>query len=1110
MTDRQELIRNAVAFLTDPKTQASPLAQRVQFLEAKGLTGPEIEQAMRQANSSGSHPSPLQPSFGPVYGPLPYIPQQQPPWDWRDYFITAVISGSLAYGTIALARKYLFPHLQPPSSTAYQEDRDALTAQFDAAEAILKEISAETSAIKAAIESQQEKVDKATADVEAAVQQMREGESGARDEMREIREEVNNIREMIPKMIEKNKEAQTQSLGELQQDLKSLKTLLLSRTPSTSTPAPPLPIIPPRPSIPSWQLSGSSSNPVNPSSSLAPLSVNGFAQPRISQGTPRSTSLERGRPSSPAAKPLTERPFKPRLEDRLRASFTIGDASNSSTPTASSRVSPVPQLVTEHPLSPDIDHPLSPTSIPLPSSPPPNDHAHCHDPLPLDASLSLPDPLSTILPDASNKSVPVDPGSSVIIGPELVDQHSPQKSPVADTPMLPQVSEQKPAASEEGTEVYDTTHPTIIPGSSHDSTISNAESVVGTPQTDRHESDVDSIPVEESQSEHSSSTNVEALQERLKVMEQRFADVSTSFARLQAEKSAADKVVQELTSAQSSQDADGLRDYLQNAHLKVEMSQDEIKRLTGKLARQNDRIEELRETHRLESRSQIELVDELRSQLQQSETLLKATRSSNSQLEADVSKQKNETYQLRAEAERLSGLAKDEEEKRSKAISLLKTVRQKLVKAEKDREDALKDAASLRDSQRIERDREQIDREKLQGELNKLKVEKEVSLADLRAQFEKDLMASKQRSEREISALRSQFELETIAAKSSQEQVIGLKDAQIGRLERSVQSLSAEKDSLFDQLQIRQAEGESAQSLLEVLQGQNTELQYQVREKDDRITLLNEELGDARQDQHVGVSDPSTSPEEVAKLLAAAESRHEAKLAVLRQELAAMEAERVEVETEWRRKVEAKVQEAQKWKAMVDTTSQSRQDDDDRTQELQVEVERLQLAARAHNHEVSQLRRQIERLTHDEETTRQQISDQVKRISDLDQQLEEMRVKELQARTHNKTLREELRKVQSSAALLDRQRGPGVGYWSSPNTSDVNLSPTSAPSQPASTSRPDSPVTASSDEDVNLEYLRNVILQFLEHKEMRPNLIRVLSTILRFTPQETRRLIAKV
>ena len=48
-------------------------------------------------------------------------------------------------------------------------------------------------------------------------------------------------------------------------------------------------------------------------------------------------------------------------------------------------------------------------------------------------------------------------------------------------------------------------------------------------------------------------------------------DVSASFAELQAEKSAADKILQEMTSVQGCQDAEGLRDYLQNAQLKVEV-----------------------------------------------------------------------------------------------------------------------------------------------------------------------------------------------------------------------------------------------------------------------------------------------------------------------------------------------------------------------------------------------------------------------------------------------------------------------------------------------------------------------------------------------------------
>ena len=59
-------------------------------------------------------------------------------------------------------------------------------------------------------------------------------------------------------MIEKNKESQNQSLNEMQQELKSLKALLLNRGPTTSSiPASPLPLLGGRPSIPAWQLASS-------------------------------------------------------------------------------------------------------------------------------------------------------------------------------------------------------------------------------------------------------------------------------------------------------------------------------------------------------------------------------------------------------------------------------------------------------------------------------------------------------------------------------------------------------------------------------------------------------------------------------------------------------------------------------------------------------------------------------------------------------------------------------------------------------------------------------------------------------------------------------------
>jgi len=81
-------------------------------------------------------------------------------------------------------------------------------------------------------------------------------------------------------MIDKNKESQTQSLSELQQELKSLKALLLSRGPS-SMPSSPLPTLG-RPAIPAWQLASPSQNGVESSSASLPPVVN--AIPMVNHG----------------------------------------------------------------------------------------------------------------------------------------------------------------------------------------------------------------------------------------------------------------------------------------------------------------------------------------------------------------------------------------------------------------------------------------------------------------------------------------------------------------------------------------------------------------------------------------------------------------------------------------------------------------------------------------------------------------------------------------------------------------------------------------------------------------------------------------------------------
>ncbi|KAH7931049.1 hypothetical protein BV22DRAFT_1101415 [Leucogyrophana mollusca] len=1170
--ERQELVRNAVSFLSDFSTQQAPLAQRIQFLEAKGLTGPEIEDALKQASNatsaSQSVQRPLasyQAPYSQAYGPSPY-PGMPPPlqWDWRDYFITAVISGTVAYGAASLFKKFLLPHLRPPTATAYEQDRDALTAQFDAAEALLKEIQAETAAVRAAVEEQKERVDKTTADVESVVAEMREGEVKARDEMREIREEVANIREMLPKMIEKNKETQKQSLAELQQELKSLKALLLSRNsgPLSSSPSTPAPSLAGRPSIPAWQLAGSA--PATPSApDPIPTRPGAFTPPFCAtSASPIAGSLATQRSGSPAPSPqrsgspgpqrtgspgprsgspnpsslpksgsLPEAGLrKTTLEERLRASFTVGEASGGSTPNMSSRASPVPVPVAQHP--------LSPTSTPLPESPtlspaivassPPNSPPIASPPrTPVVPSFAVAvEEISKEVPE-----LPVDLAPGAESSSDDTNASLPS-STVTEAPVDSITTESSPEESTNTTgdplEKDNTTEGSAAGGEVNDQSTSNAEVESATPPAtgDPHPAEPpisphtehspvaqDSILVESGPAIEAANgdNDLESMQQRLKLVEQRFTDVSISFKRLQAERLVADSIFRELTPLEDTKDVDALRDYLSNMNMKTELTQDELQRLSGKLTRQEERIEELRDTHRLESSSQSAQIEKLRKQLDEAEALLAASQSSTSHSEEEMTKRNAEIDRLHGEMTKVKESAKEEEEKRVKAISLLKTVRQKLVKAEKDRDDASRELTEMKEKEKQEREKEKAERSRLQIEIDAANTEREKAIVGLRAQFDKELAVVKDRAEKELFALRGQLELEIATLKSSHSSELSSKNSHISTLENSVNNLSKENKTYFEQLQIRQAELESSQYHSESLQSQTTELQFQLREAQDRVAVLTDEISDLRREQDMRSQGPAASTEGLPQLLLETEAKYEAKLAELRRDLAVVEKGRTESEADWSRKLLDKARETDELKRVLQSSAKTREEGEGAVNALKAEISRLKAEGQTYQRRNTEMQAQLEQMKDAESSAARRVSDVKTQVDTVSKQLEESKGREMQLRSHNKTLRDELRKVQSSAALLERQRNPGVGYWMARHeNTDSRTSISSDPPSRGASPGPSSPAPSKGDEEINLEYLRNVILQFLEHKEMRPNLVRVLSIILRFTPQETRRLIAKV
>ncbi|PVF93414.1 hypothetical protein CPB86DRAFT_777109 [Serendipita vermifera] len=648
-------------------------------------------------------------------------------------------------------------------------------------------------------------------------------------------------------------------------------------------------------------------------------------------------------------------------------------------------------------------------------------------------------------------------------------------------------------------------------------------------------------------------------------------------------------------------DAETLREWIDVTKKKSENAQDEIGKLQSRLQQQESRMEELRDTHRLATLSQSELIDSLRQQVSGLEgqinsletnlaversvlsaerstrdSLIAAERAKSSTNSADLEGLKAKLKEMSDENEKLKGIAKEEEEKRTKAITLLKTVRTKLVKAEKDRDDLQKEFAAYRENEmagekkgeeelnflRNERNRLITDLETLRvesmREMDRIREENRREFERRRAQLEAEVNAIKESMDRDVLARRGEWEIEGMAMKTAHQKEVTNLNSRIAALNTSLSKITEEKQALFADLQLKQSEIETSRTQIEDLQSQITESSYQLREREDQITMMQLELTAAK--RHAGssgsgnTSSRSNGPQstELAKRLAEVESRSEAKITELNTRLKVAETERTEQEERWAKTLASRGEEIERLRNLISLQEKegriagdykAKRDKD--VEALENKIRQLETDKLDEKRKGRELMLELDMLKDKLETKGFEVTDLQSRIDSVNAALDEVKAKESQLKASNKTLREELRKVQSSAALLERQRNPGVGYWSANNPrtpvgtsfgdglsgSTPDLSRTLSNGRPGTPTGSATPVSATvpvhptgtgsarssmevstsvqGEDEINYEYLRNVILQFLEHKEMRPNLVRVMAAILRFTPQETRRLIAK-
>eukprot|EP00732_Lithocolla_globosa_P003998 Lithocolla_globosa_v1_NODE_3453_length_1665_cov_8.464596.p1 type:complete len:419 gc:universal NODE_3453_length_1665_cov_8.464596:1325-69(-) len=241
---REDFLKSAVEFLKDPKVQSASYARKAQFLESKGLTNEEIEEAFRRVKENvpttatpipqhSGQPTPnpttqVQPGPGQTVQPYyPYVPQQSPSLlssaSWKDYFIGTVLVGGALYGVGSLVVNHILPSISWPSKEDIKKDRELMEQKFKQTTETFNAVQEQTAGLVENLNKQNLELQKTLVNMEEVLSALRKANEEKERETESLKEEVERLKNTIPKELDKY------ALSEVQTELKSLKGLLLNR-----------------------------------------------------------------------------------------------------------------------------------------------------------------------------------------------------------------------------------------------------------------------------------------------------------------------------------------------------------------------------------------------------------------------------------------------------------------------------------------------------------------------------------------------------------------------------------------------------------------------------------------------------------------------------------------------------------------------------------------------------------------------------------------------------------------------------------------------------------------------------------------------------------------
>ncbi|OAA51628.1 Peroxisome membrane anchor protein Pex14p [Metarhizium rileyi] len=239
MAVREDLVASA-----DPSVASSTVENKIQFLRSKNLSQEEINIALARSGSPApagavqytSTTGPPQQYYSPYAQQAWQPPPAAPRRDWRDWFIMATVVSGVGYGLYSLSKRYVYPLIAPPTPERLEQDKKSIEEQFDKAFALVEQLAKDTEALKDAEKQRTERLDTTISELETVMSDLKSANRRREDDAQRIREEVQALKDAVPKAMENQKALTDNRLSEINTELTSLKTLVSQRmAPSSSS-----------------------------------------------------------------------------------------------------------------------------------------------------------------------------------------------------------------------------------------------------------------------------------------------------------------------------------------------------------------------------------------------------------------------------------------------------------------------------------------------------------------------------------------------------------------------------------------------------------------------------------------------------------------------------------------------------------------------------------------------------------------------------------------------------------------------------------------------------------------------------------------------------------